>query len=161
MVTYSDLIRLTCDLLTLVMWPDDVLHTCDGGPGIIFGAIIMILLPHLIIYYWFVLLLVSVWRSWKRFGLSIMLLADQVPAGSNWQKGFSKLLTLKLLDLSDQDLNLEARCTTIMSWAPLPFTHWASVKAAWCCQPGCVALCISLDYTDSSRSGRYWELGHL
>ena len=40
-------------------------------------------------------------------------------------------------------------------------THWASVKAAWCCQPGRVALCISPNYTDSSRSGRYWKLGQL
>ena len=28
-------------------------------------------------------------------------------------------------------------------------------KATWCCQAGHVALCISSDYTDSSRSGRY------
>ena len=33
-----------------------------------------------------------------------------------------------------------------------PFPHWASVKAAWCCQPSCVAQCIPLDYNDSSRS---------
>ena len=47
MATYSDLIRLPRDLSTLVMWPNDaVLHTRDGSPGIIFGAIIMILLPH-------------------------------------------------------------------------------------------------------------------
>ena len=32
---------------------------------------------------------------------------------------------------------------------PLPFTHWASAKAAWYCQPGCVAQCIPPDYTDS------------
>ena len=37
----------------------------------------------------------------------------------------------------------------------LPFAHWASVKAAWCCQLRRVALCISPDYTDSSRSGKY------
>ena len=42
-----------------------------------------------------------------------------------------------------------------------PFPHWASVKASWCCQPGCVAQCIPLDYNDSSISGRYWESGHL
>ena len=40
--------------------------------------------------------------------------------------------------------------------SPLPFTHWASVKTTWCCQPGCVAHCIYLDYIDSSRSGRHF-----
>ena len=34
----------------------------------------------------------------------------------------------------------------------LPFTHWVSVKAAWCCQPGCVAQCIP---PDSFKSYRY------
>ena len=45
----------------------------------------------------------------------------------------------RLLGLSDRDLNLEAAYTTITSW-----THWACVKAAWCCKPGPVALCIPL-----------------
>ena len=107
------------------------------------------------------ILTVSGWRSWKRLGLSIMRLADRVPAGPNWQKAFSKLLTRKLLGLTDRDLNLKAPCTRIIMWPPLPFTHWASVKAAWCCQHRRVALCILSDYTNSSRSGRYWELSHL
>ena len=33
--------------------------------------------------------------------------------------------------------------------------HLSRIGAAWCCQPGRVALCIPPDYTNSSRSGRY------
>ena len=43
----------------------------------------------------------------------------------------------------------------------LPITNWASAKAAWCYQPEYFAPCIPPDYTDSSRTGRYCELGHL
>ena len=60
---------------------------------------------------------VSGWFSWKRLGLSITGLAGWVPAGSNWQKAFSKLLTQKLLGFSDQDLNLEVLCATMILWA--------------------------------------------
>ena len=49
--------------------------------------------------------------------LSLLVLADRVSAVSSRQKAFSKLLTLKLLGLSDRDLNLEALRTTISSWA--------------------------------------------
>ena len=62
------------------------------------------------------------------------------------------------LGLSDQDLNLEASCTTMLSLKiHLGSLHIGkSVKAARCCQNEGVALCISPDYTDSGyRGGRY------
>ena len=48
-------------------------------------------------------------RSWKRLGLSITRLADRVPAGSNSNP--------KIAGFFGSRPNLEASCTTIISWA--------------------------------------------
>ena len=78
-----------------------------------------------------------------------MLLADRVPAVSNRQKAFSKVLTLKLLGFSDRDLKLEAPLCTDNNIGDTLKIHLCLLHT------GRVALCIPSDYTDSSRSGRY------
>ena len=40
-------------------------------------------------------------------------------------------------------------------------TAYMMLCIGWERRAGRVALRIPPDYTDSSRSGRYWELGHL
>ena len=80
----------------------------------------------------------------------------QAPTVLNYKKIFKQAVSLKLLGLSDQGRNLEASCmyhnniVGTLNGSLLPFAYWA-----WCCQPRHVALCISPDYTDSSRTGRY------
>ena len=56
----------------------------------------------------------SEWRSWKRLGLPIMLLADRVPARPNQKKSLQQAVTLILLSFSDRNLNLEVPCTIII-----------------------------------------------
>ena len=96
---------------------------------------------HVYIHHTYTYIRVSGWRSWKKLDLSIAQFEFQLcQTDKNLQQTFNP----KLLGLLDRDLNLEASCTTIIysgyvEYPPLPFTHWASVKAASCCQLGRVA----------------------